>query len=135
MDTKQILRKLLIESEITRAADTNKQEEAFFQKDFKQILRQLLESEYPKELEPLAIEARKYNSVEEFIKWWDKGGSRKFADPPYIRIIMQEIYKRLPVPFWEVDKMPTFKARKIMRDANIQFLTDFYNQAIKSTRS
>jgi len=105
-------------------------------KNSKQILRQLLEyvnSEIPKELEPLAMEARKYNSVEEFIKWWSEGGSNQFLDnkpATYYRII-REIYNKLPCPFWEVDKMPTFKARKVMRDANIQFLKEFYIQATK----
>ncbi len=80
------------------------------------------------ELKELIEEAKKYNNPKDFLNWWDDDGYRKYREQPYEKIISQKQWEKIPYSITEVDKMPNFKARSILRKALQSFLIEIYNE-------
>ena len=95
----------------------------------KAITSQLEPPTIPKSLEPLAIEARKYKSAEEFVKAQEEIGRARYKVAATKMSEASEVGDN--AKFLEAQKEMT-DANKLFRgqDTNSQ-LTDFYNQATK----
>ncbi len=84
-----------------------------------------------KQLEPLANEARKYKSAEEFVKWFEKKGYKEIEESPYSFEFSRQIEARVPERIKKLYGMAYIKAKgRIIK----KYLTDFYDQAIKSEK-